>query len=291
MTIIGAGRIGGAIALSLPPEKYRVEYLITRDNPANAKPIFRENDRFAAASLDMLPRISSEIVFITTQDSQIGAVTETISEKLDQGSHVFHTSGSQSSAILKPLSARGCAVGSIHPLVSVSTAELGPEKFRGAYFCVEGDARAMNVANQIVKDLEGLPFGIDADKKTLYHAAAVMACGHLVALVETSVAMMSRCGMTPEFAKTIIGPLVESTIRNVNEHGAVAALTGPFARADVETFDRHLSALEASEGPVILELYLTLAAISLDLALEQGADVLAVKEIRERIAMAKLAVR
>ena len=77
----------------------------------------------------------------------------------------------------------------MHPLVSVSDAFLGAERFAGVYFCIEGEAAAVAAATSLAISLGGKAFSIPTDSKPLYHAAAVTASGHLVAVTDAA----SRC--------------------------------------------------------------------------------------------------
>ncbi|HRI02984.1 MAG TPA: DUF2520 domain-containing protein [Pyrinomonadaceae bacterium] len=267
VSIIGVGRVGGALALALPKDKYTVDNLIGREETAG--------------------EISSEVVFITTQDSEITTVAESLVGKLKPGTIVFHTSGSNPSSILDALKDAGCKTGSIHPLVSVSSPELGPERFRGAYFCVEGDEEAVTIGKQIVGDLGGKPFAIDTKFKTLYHASAVTACGHLVALFDAAVEMMTKVGLSDADAKEILLPLVTSTVQNLGEQTTAAALTGTFARADIETFTRHLGALNQYVSDDLLEIYLLLGERSLELAAKQGVSPERIDTLRTKVSIAK----
>lgn len=267
VSIIGVGRVGGALAIALPKDKYTVEKLIGRAETA--------------------AEISTDIVFITTQDSEIVAVAESLVGKLKPGTIVFHTSGSNPSSILDALKDTGCKTGSIHPLVSISSPELGPERFRGAYFCVEGVDEAVTLGKQIVADLGGNSFTIDTKFKTLYHASAVTACGHLVALFDAAVEMMTKVGLTDADAKEILLPLVTSTVQNLGEQSTAAALTGTFARADIETFTRHLNALNQYVSDDLLEIYLLLGERSLELAAKQGVSPERIDTLRTKVSIAK----
>jgi predicted short-subunit dehydrogenase-like oxidoreductase (DUF2520 family) len=60
-------------------------------------------------------------------------------------------------------------------------------------------------------------------------------------------------------------PLVRGAVENVAAHGAGQALTGPIARGDAATVEKHLAAL-AEECPDALPLYRALAHATLDLA-------------------------
>jgi len=287
VTIIGVGRVGGALALSLPSEKYTIENLIYRGN-ADAKTIgARLESTPNITRLGELTEISSEIVFIATQDGNIAEASKSLTGMLTKGTAVYHTSGALASTVLESLERAGCVTGSIHPLVSISQASLGPERFRGSYFCVEGVPRAVDLGKTIVADLGGLSFSIDSEFKTLYHAAAVTACGHLVALFDASIEMMTKCGLSAAESKSILMPLVSSTVQNLSEQSTSSALTGTFARADTETFTRHLTALNTNVSEDLLEIYLLLGERSLELAAKEGVSPERIETLRAKVAIAK----
>lgn len=287
ISIIGVGRVGGALALSLPPDKYTVENLVVRGDYSCDEIVSRMEKTPAVVALDDIDSIDTDVVFITTQDPQIVPTAKELIGKVSSPSIVFHTSGSYPSSILDELKAVGSNTGSVHPLVSISMASLGPERFRGAYFCVEGMPAAVEMGRQIVDDLGGRPFSIDTRFKTLYHAAAVTACGHFVALIDASVEMMTKCGLSAEQSKDILMPLVTSTVQNLNEQSTAAALTGTFARADIETFTRHLTALNESVSEELLEIYLLLGERSLELAAKQGVSPARIETLRTKVSIAK----
>lgn len=287
ISIIGLGRLGGALALALPADKYVIEYLVVRDRERWLRDSSLGSRFDAVREIRELQDVSSETIIIATQDDEIESVASLIADNVDPGTNVFHTSGSLSSTILAPLRSRGCPAGSIHPLVSVSDPELGAARFKGSYFCIEGDPEAVSCAQAIVDDLGGMSFGVDTQKKALYHAAAVMACGHLVALLDSAIGLMMDCGLNNDLAKKVLLPLVSSTLVNVEKQTLAKALTGTFARADSQTFERHLTALSLIGDDRVREIYLLLGDISLDLALENGVDPRAAGDIRKRISMAK----
>jgi predicted short-subunit dehydrogenase-like oxidoreductase (DUF2520 family) len=196
-------------------------------------------------------------------------------------------SGSFSSDVLEDLKNIGCSIGSIHPLVSVSDAFLGRERFKNAYFCVEGQIAAVKLAKGIVEDLQGKSFSIETKYKSLYHAAAVMASGHLIAVVDTALEIMSKCGLDNGQAQEIFFPLIKSTIENLETQTTAQALTGTFARADYEIFKKHLDDLEKNVSPQVTEIYLQLGERSLILAEKQGANRENISRIRKEISLAK----
>ncbi len=287
ISIIGAGKLGGALAIALSNNGYTIENLVGRkiENIQRIAEIIIPTPELLTS--DEYSKITSEVILIATQEFEIENAAQKLAESLRNKPFVFHTSGALSSDILQALKNSGCKTGSIHPLVSVSDAFLGAERFESAYFCVEGDEESLKIAEKIVADLNGKSFRVAAEYKTLYHAAAVTACGHLVALVDVAIEMLSKCSLENADAREIFLPLIKSTIENLQTQTPAEALTGTFARADVAGFENHLKILRANVSDEAVEVYLQLASRSAHLAEEQGADHRNLAEILEKITLAK----
>jgi predicted short-subunit dehydrogenase-like oxidoreductase (DUF2520 family) len=283
VAIIGVGKLGGALALALSGRGYKVQQLgVRRCESANTvadlispRPqILRPNE---------LDQIDTDVVFIAVQDSEIPTLVESLAAQLEHLPFIFHTSGALSSKILRRLNDEGCEVASFHPLISVSDSISGARNFKDAYFAIEGDSAAVAVARLIANDLGGKSFSPATNQKALYHAAAVTACGHLVALISAAVEMLTDCGLEPKTAQEILLPLIKSTVSNLETQTPAEALTGTFARADVETLDLHLTALHENFSEELLKIYLQLGLRSLKLAKENGADPSKLEKMREML--------
>lgn len=275
VSIIGAGRLGGALAIALDHSGYEIQNLVSRSLKSleNIVPKLTSRPQLSIAS-EIEQTKFSPIVLIATPDAEIHLIAERLAASNTFGKKdqliFLHTSGALSSEILRPLQKIDGSIGSLHPLVSVSNSEVGSKKFKNAYFCVEGEPAAVRVAQQIVTSLEGLSFNIEPAQKALYHAAAVMSSGHLVALFDLALEMLVKCGLGLVEAQKVLLPLVQSTIENLAQQKPAAALTGPFARADAETMKRHLAVL--SDNVTALNVYCELGMQALKLAAEQNAD-------------------
>ncbi len=287
VSIIGIGRVGGALALSLPGDRYSVDNLVFRGDGDLSSLADKLSKPANLIQCDELTEIHSDVIFITTQDGSIIPAARDLAPRIKGSPVVLHTSGSYASSILDDLNSIGCHTGSLHPLVSISLAELGPQRFPGSFFCIEGSPAAVEMGTQIANDLGGRPFTIDTKFKTLYHAAAVTACGHLVALFDSAVEVMTKCGLSADGAKNVLMPLVTSTVQNLSEQSTAAALTGTFARADIETFTRHLTTLNENVSDDLLEIYLLLGERSLELAARQGVSPERIDRLRTKVLIAK----
>lgn len=190
---------------------------------------------------------SPDVLFITTPDSVIAETARRCAEHL-RPKVAFHCSGAYGSELLSSLTEVGTSVASLHPLRSFSAPLNDPNDLQGVYWCIEGQRRATAVARRIVRCLQGQALTIRRGSKPLYHAAAVTACGHLIALLDMSVEMLTECGIGRRQALEMLLPLVNSTIKNLNSSGIEQALTGPFARGDSQTIATHLKALIEASG-------------------------------------------
>ncbi|PYS99123.1 MAG: hypothetical protein DMF63_13725 [Acidobacteria bacterium] len=288
VSIIGVGRIGGALAIALSRRGFVIDTLFHRDDSTvnRVRSLLPSTTEFAILSADANP-IESDIVIIATADPDIEVVAESLAGILTPGRVVLHTSGSLSSDVLRSLSAAGHSTGSMHPLISISDAVTGSENFQGAYFCIEGNEPAVSVAHSIAEELGGHTFSIPSDRKTLYHAAAVTACGHVVALIDVAIEMLSKCGIEKQHAQEILRPLIGSTISNLESLAPQKALTGSFARLDASAVERHVSAIKSEMSPDVLDVYLLLGERSLELAASNDPDPEKLKRLRDLISIAK----
>lgn len=275
--------MGGALALALAKSGFEVSQFVT-NNPENAKRIAALIEpRPQIFSAEGYEKISADAIFIAVPDQEIRATAEKLAARIENRPYVFHVSGSLSSEVLESLRGIGCPIASLHPLISASEPITGATRFKSAFFCVEGETAARRVAEEIAEKLGGTPFSIPTEFKTLYHASAVMASGHLTALFSVAVETLAVCGLSETDAQKILYPLVKSTVENLATQTPDASLTGTFARADLETMKRHLETLRRNVLPETLEIYRHLGLRSILLAEKQGADAARLEQMKCRL--------
>lgn len=215
--IIGPGRAGTSLHRALERAGVEVVPILGRADDVDG----------AADGVD--------VVAIATPDAAVGAVADAIAPR--EGVVVVHLSGSLGLAPLERHARRGV----LHPLVALPEPELGAERLRGAWYglAASGDP----VVATLVHALGGRALHIGEGDWVRYHAAAVIASNHLVALL----------GQVERVAATVGAPLEayldlsRGTLDNVGALGPAGALTGPVRRGDTATVQRHLSALPDDE--------------------------------------------
>jgi predicted short-subunit dehydrogenase-like oxidoreductase (DUF2520 family) len=215
--IIGAGRAGTSVATALSRAGWEV------------LPTLGRADDISAAAAD------TDLLLIATPDHAISDVAHAV-KPVDR-TVVAHLSGS---AGLRPLvSHRRRAV--LHPLVALPDPERGAERLVGAWFGLAEDGDPL--VAEVVASLRGRIVHVAETGWARYHAAAVIASNHLVALLGQA----ERVGASVGAPVEAFLDLARGSLADVAELGPRGALTGPVSRGDTATVERHLDALPPDE--------------------------------------------
>ena len=183
----------------------------------------------------------ADVVIVATPDAAIAGAAAALAPALRSGALVVHLSGASTLHELDGvlLARPDVEVGSLHPLQSLPSADVGQRRLAGAWCAIDGSPRVERIA----LTLGMRPFRVDAADRVRYHAAACVASNHLVALLGQVERLAAHAGVPFE----AFLPLVRGTIENVDELGPAAALTGPVARGDHDTVTRHIDTLPDDE--------------------------------------------
>lgn len=255
--IVGAGRAGLGLALALARAGHAV-----RVSARHAQPVPSSLQLTVGNLPDWLSQV--DVVLLAVPDDAIADVAGELAAAglIRSAQTVLHVSGALGRDALAPLASSGAALGSLHPLQSLSDPATAPQRLAGAVAAVEGDARAVVVATALARSIGMEPVPVGAARKPAYHAAAVFAANFLVTLAATAQRLFVRAGLPPDEATRALATLMQGTLDNVRAAGPGNALTGPVARGDVETIRRNLAALDGADA----ELYRTLTRATLALA-------------------------
>jgi predicted short-subunit dehydrogenase-like oxidoreductase (DUF2520 family) len=270
VAIVGAGKVGSALAILLQKKGYPMAGVVSRTFGAAQNLAAILGCPAYEKAYELTRRAG--LVFITTPDREIARVAEAISGQggFYPGQIVAHASGAHAASELRGVRETGAWVVSIHPLQSFADVEGAMKNLPGSYFALEGDVEAISLAMQVVSDLEGKAFIIKADDKALYHAAACIASNYLVSLMHLAAGLYGQFGLSREEAFAALYPLVQGTLNNIKRVGPTQALTGPVSRGDATTVKDHLPAL-AKAGGTELNLYRDLGLYTIQIALDKGS--------------------
>ncbi|HEY6963449.1 MAG TPA: DUF2520 domain-containing protein [Gaiellaceae bacterium] len=170
-------------------------------------------------------RDDGELRLLCVPDRAIADVAGAI----EPGPWVAHVSGATPLAALEPHARRF----SVHPLQTL-TKDRGPEQLDGAWGGITAEtADAHEHALWLAATLGLHPFELADDRRAVYHAGASIASNFLVTLYRVAADLVAQAGAPSE----ALVPLLERTIENGFQ------LTGPIARGDWATVDRHREVL------------------------------------------------
>ena len=181
-----------------------------------------------------------ELVLLCVPDRSISEVAAATT----LGPWVAHVSGATPLAALDPHVKRF----GLHPLQSFSK-ERGPEQLDGAWGAVTAETDEARAVGRWLAGTLGLqPFDLEDDRRAAYHAGAAMASNYLVTLRAAARSLLDAAGAPPDALDPLIRGVLDTDFQ----------LTGPIARGDWATVDRHLETIR-SERPELEELYVVLA--------------------------------
>src|SRR5260370_196217 len=274
LAIIGAGRVGRTLGRRLRELGWKIGAVVTRSEASARKAV-----RFIGAgkACEGMTRLilASRVILIATPDDEIAVVAQgltRIGEEELRGRVVLHTSGALDSRLLDAVRDFGAAAGSMHPLQSFSGVTV--PSLEGRVFTVEGDMSAVRVARQIARSLGGSPVHIAGSKKVLYHAAAAMAAGHVLAVEEAATQLLLSLGMKRGQPVRTLLPRTRQVLENFERMGPRAAWTGPLSRGDYKVVRSHLNALRESPNE-FMEAYEALNRLAGLVLSQDSAGVLA----------------
>jgi len=270
LNIIGPGRVGRTLGALLARKALCTvqDVLSAEFATAESAVAFIGSGRAVRKLADMRP---ATLWLLTPPDGAIAsmAVALVATGRVRAGDVVFHCSGAQPASILASLAVSGAHLASVHPLKSFAEPGAAVESFAGTWCTVEGDAVALTVLCLLFEQLGARVAQIDPAGKTLYHAASVLVCNDLTALMESGLRAYEAAGLDRATAQAMMEPLVRETLDNVFALGTVRALTGPVARGDAAVVARQIEELQRLD-PQIADVYCALNRIALELARTQG---------------------
>lgn len=247
LAVIGPGRAGGSIATAATAAGLSVR---------------------VAGRVDALEACrDSEVALLCVPDGEIATACATVTAAVPPLRFVGHVSGATTLDALSAAHEAGAEVFSLHPLQTIPDSRTD---LVGAPCAIAGStADAVSLARRFAERLQMRPFEVPEDSRDAYHAAAAMASNLLVALEESAAALMDQVGVDAP-GRELLAPLVLRSAANWAERGG-DALTGPIARGDIATVERHLEALSQA-APELVPVYEALAESARNLAVRNEAS-------------------
>src|SRR2546429_5358498 len=212
--IIGPGRAGVGLALALARAGYLVR-LYGRRKRAIPDPL-----ELTVGAADAAPPpawlAQAGVVILAVRDDAIRPLAQTLARGGVPPEHVgLHPSRAPGPEARAPLVPSRAALGSLHPLQTISDPERAAERLKGAWAAVEGMPRALDAAERIARALGMRPFRLTGQAKAIYHAGAVFASNYFVVVEAVAQRLLRHAGLSDAEAWQALRPLGGGALGNL----------------------------------------------------------------------------
>ncbi|MTD14703.1 DUF2520 domain-containing protein [Nakamurella sp. YIM 132087] len=267
MGLVGAGRVGVVLTSALAAAGHPVAGVHARSDASWDRASAALGDVRRVADPTELRDGSVGLLLLAVSDTALpSVVAELAAAGRWDGVTAAHVAGTYGIGVLDPLTAQGAEPLAVHPAMTFTGAvDLETARLRGSRFAITGSPAGAAVGTRLVLDVGGVPVAVPEQARSLYHAAVVHACNHVVTLIAQAGEMLRAAGVDdPEVLRASSTAALDNALK-----AGIGALTGPVSRADTGTLHSHLAAIGAAT-PDALDSYLTLARATADLAAAAG---------------------
>ena len=263
---IGAGTVGTALAIRLHEAGYPIVAAASR-RLASANALAARAPGCVAMENHQDVLGVANLVFLTVPDD---AILDTANGLEWEARHmVVHCSGALGLEALHGPHRLAAQTGALHPLQTFSSVNVALENLPGSTFAVEAGEPLLGILKGFATDLGGNAVELESRDRILYHVSGVIASNYLVALANMAAELWEEFGMDRVEGLRALLPLIKGTVRNLEEIGLPDSLTGPIARGDAGTVEKHIVEI-ADRRPELLNAYRELALRTIPIAQEKG---------------------
>ncbi|MCF8303404.1 MAG: DUF2520 domain-containing protein [Bacteroidales bacterium] len=240
IVMIGSGNVATHMALALYKAGLNITAVFSR-NISNAEYLASKVEAKATDRLKDIPN-DADLYLVSVKDSAVAAVAKNL--ELNENI-VAHTAGAISQDVLKPASKN---YGVFYPLQTFSkNKELN---FNEIPLCIEAANRQTeDHLMDLAKKISGRVYSINEEQRQILHVAAVFVSNFTNYMFHLAEDITSHHKIDPE----ILRPLIRETVHKLQHMSAYHAQTGPAARGDENTMNKHLELLR--QFPELKEVY------------------------------------
>lgn len=269
--VIGGGKLGLNLTLELL-KMGRLDWVLAHSKRTYDRVLARIINRFLIrGSIKEIDKIPNMLI-ICTPDSEIKNVSEELARHLGKnlkGVYVVHCSGVLKKDVLVACEQQGASIAAIHPFQTFYFEEEGI--LSDIRWGVEASDEDYMLFASFVDFLYGFPVRLSEEsirEKALYHAVATSASNYMTTIIQLAnqiadSANIDSTEFLPPIAKTTLG----NNLRGLSDLKNIP-LTGPIARADVDTIKLHIDALKSH--PHILKPYCYMGLATVEMAYNAG---------------------
>ena len=270
MNIIGCGRAAGSLArLWTQAGSVEIRDVLNTSLESSEKAVSKAGTGRASGLIEeMRP---ADFWLIGVNDDQIQVLASELAGKQSglEASTVFHLAGRFGLDVLAPLEPSGAHLAALHPVRSLTDAQITVDDFTGTACVAEGAEQALALLKPLITSIGGSWLPVAAIDRGLYHASVSIVSNITKSVAWKAQKWQRKAGLPAETAEAVTHQLLQSTMEDLSRAGAVQTITGPVVRGDTSTIDAHVEAIRTSH-PEDLDVYRVLARTVLELAQERG---------------------
>lgn len=229
ISIIGAGNVATQLALALRKAGHSIVQICNRSNDAGEELAKTVGATFTSNFKGLE---DADVYIIAVKDDAISDVASQLKLK---GKIVVHTSGTKTAEILSFSSE---SFGVFYPLQTMT--KLSKVDFSNIPILIEGsNVETRKVLSKLAKTLSKNIHEVDEVQRQWVHVAAVFAnnfTNHMYTLSE-------RLLLDHGLGFDILKPLIMQSVANLGNHSPKELQTGPAARHDSMTIEKHVQLL------------------------------------------------
>ncbi|CCH80405.1 conserved hypothetical protein [Nostocoides japonicum T1-X7] len=260
--VVGAGRVGSVLGAALAAAGHRV----TGVSAVSDASLERAARLLPGIPVKEIPDVvaGAELVLLAVPDDALAALVAGLSatRAWQAGQIVVHTSGLHALEVFAPALDQHVLPLALHPAMTFTGTSLDLDRLRECCFGVTAPEQLRAVAEALVLEVGAEPVWIAESDRGAYHLALAHGANHLVTLVSQALDILASTGV--DQPDRVLGPLVRAALDNALR-GRDAALTGPVARGDLGTVERHVS-IAADQPPDVRPAYVAMALATVERA-------------------------
>ncbi|PZP49136.1 MAG: DUF2520 domain-containing protein [Pseudopedobacter saltans] len=243
IVIIGSGNVASIFACRLFENNIKIEQIVAR-NPVSGNALAGQLNAVFIQDISNV-KTDADVYLITVQDDFLPMVADSLRGKISEKALVLHTTGSASIKVLEHISSQ---YGVLYPLQSLRKENVNSIEI--PLFLDANNNSSFEKLENFAKNISPIIAFADDQQRIRLHIAAVFVSNfpnYLYVLAE------SFCkNHNIEFSNLL--PLMKETTNRISFFSPKDIQTGPAARGDLGTIEKHTSILE-KENPELLKVY------------------------------------
>ena len=141
------------------------------------------------------------------------------------------------------------------------------------YFSIEGDIETDSIDNlpvvNLIKATGNRYFMRNIEDSGKYHLANVFVSNLVLSLLHIGTGYLRKLGLSENDAIEALYPLITGNIESIYKKGFNNSLTGPVARGDIKTIEKHLEVLKYEDKNIYNSLSINLLKLVADCNFEK----------------------